>query len=274
LDMLPHDQLIRTIVASETDYMTDRMQAIAERHDNPEGIVIARFGGAVCLYSRTMPWGSFNAVKGISDADIDHLDAIIAHYGALDRKPQFEIVPSLVSQELLSKLAERGFYQSGFHASAVIGTEQYRDADPFDPSGPSIRIEAIGEHDFDRYAAIHCRGTGLPDDGIPHVAANNRVLSGRAGWTHYIAYVEDSPAAAGVMYRTGSVASLTFAATLPEYRNRGLQRQLLLRRILDAGTAGSPLVVGQCAFLSGSHRNMERVGMRLAYVRTNWTMKQ
>jgi len=265
------DALIRTVASAETAYMADRMQAIAERRDNPEGIVIARFGGATCLYSRTMPWGGFNAVKGISDADIDQLDAILDHYQALDRKPQFEIVPSLASQGLLSKLAERGFYQSGFHASTVIGAEECRNE--ADPAEPSIRIEAIGSEDFERYAAIHCRATGLPDDGIPHVAANNRVLSGRAGWTHYIAYVEDSPAAVGVMYRKASVASLTFAATLPEYRNRGLQSQLLLRRIRDAGRAGCRFVVGQCAFLSGSHRNMERVGMRLAYVRTNWTWR-
>ena len=253
---------------SESDYMVDRMQAIAERRDNPEGVVIARFGGAVCLYSRTMPWGSFNTVKGITDADIEQEDAIIAHYRALDRMPQFEIVPALAGRELLRKLADRGFYQSDFHASTVIAAERF--GLRFDRS---VRIEAIGQDGFELYAAIHCKGTGLSEDGIPPVAANNRVLGGRPGWRHYVAYVDDAPAAVGVMYGKAPVASLTFAATLPAYRNLGLQRNLLIHRIREAAASGCRYVVGQCAPLSQSHRNMERVGMKLAYVRATWTMK-
>ncbi|MFB5762130.1 GNAT family N-acetyltransferase [Paenibacillus medicaginis] len=266
--MLPTLQLIEEIEQSEIDYMTDRMQAIQEKPGNPEGVEIHKFGNAVAYYSRTMHWLSFNTVKGLRDQDIDFLDDIIHFYQGKDRRVQFEIVPSLVSQELLMQLAERGFYHSGFHTcmyaqpciSAVQTTE-------------GITIERVQEHEFTDYATIHCRSTGLPDAGVVHVAENNRVLYDRPGWRFYLARCEDVPAAAAVMHIKGRAASLTFAGTLPSYRNQGLHRMLLKKRLEEAALADCSLVVAQCAFLSQSHRNMEHAGMKIGYVKAIWSQR-
>jgi len=260
---------VETIELSEIRYMMDRMAAIESREGNPEGIEIGRFGNSVCLYSKTMPWPSFNAVKGLRDDDVDHLDAIVAFYAERDRKAKFEIVPGLSGPALLEALAKRGFYQSGFH------TSMYVDLMEFDVRGEEnedrVVIKEIAEDGFEAYAAIHCRGTGLSDDGIPHVARNNKVLYGRLGWKFYLAFVDETPAAASVMHMADDVASLTFAATLPQFRSMGLQQKLLLRRLAEAAQNGCRLAVSQCAFLSQSQRNMERVGMRTGYVRTTWS---
>jgi ribosomal protein S18 acetylase RimI-like enzyme len=114
-------------------------------------------------------------------------------------------------------------------------------------------------------------GTGLPDNGIPHVAANNKVLYDRPGWKFFIAQVNGQPTAAAVMRMKDGIASLTFAAILPEFRNRGLHRLLLSRRITEAKRAGCRLVVSQCYFLSQSHRNMERICMKIGYIKALWT---
>ena len=60
--------------------------------------------------------------------------------------------------------------------------------------GNGIVIRAIDKDEFEDYAKVHSRGTGLPDQGIPSVASNNRVLYSRPGWSFYMAYVEDEPA--------------------------------------------------------------------------------
>lgn len=96
-------------------------------------------------------------------------------------------------------------------------------------------------------------------------------MHNRPGWKYFLAYYDKEPAAAGVVYMHEGVASLTFAATLPEYRGRGLHQALIMRRIREAAAQGCRLVAGQCAFLSQSHRNMERAGMKLGYVRTTWS---
>ncbi|MFD2327683.1 GNAT family N-acetyltransferase [Cohnella sp. GCM10020058] len=268
--LLPSLALIRNIEASEIEFMMDRMEAIRDRPGNPEGIEIERFGNAVCFYSKTMPWPAFNTVKGLAEADAEEIDSIVAFYRDKGRAVQFEAVPALASPSLLRKLTEAGFYPSGIHTSMYVQPER-REARQVGPSAGAISIEALREDQLELYAAIHCRGTGLPDAGIPSVAANNRVLHGRPGWQFYLAYVDGVAAAAGVLFTRNNKASFTFAAALPAYRNRGLHGRLLDARIDEAYRRGCDIAVGQCAYLSQSHRNMDRAGMKLGYVRTTWT---
>lgn len=248
--------------------MTDRMLAIKERPGNPEGIEIWQTGQTSCYFSETMPWASFNTVKGFRSEDIEHLDAILEFFQKRGRKAHFELIPSFVDQTLMRALSERGLYQSGFHTSlyATPAFQTYAD-------DAAIRIRMIEADEFEVYARIHCRSTGLSDDGIPHVAGNNRVLYGRAGWFFYIASIDNEPAAVGVMHVSNRIASFTFAATLPEYRRKGLQGRLLSERIHAAAQQKCELIVAQCAFLSQSHRNMEKAGMRIGYVRASWSQR-
>lgn len=275
--MLPDARLIDEIERSEIAYMTDRMKAIRERTGNPEGVDIREFGGAVAYYSETMPWASFNTVKGLRAGDESLLADIDVFYRERGRRPQFEVVPGLTDNGLTRKLDELGYELAGYHTSL------YRDmSEPLVPTKPALQTEGdrgeiairmlLGD-EIDLYAAIHCRAFGLPEDGIRPVAANNGVLLGRPGWTFWLAAVDGRPAAAGVLHLRDGIASCTFAATLPEFRGKGLQRLLLKRRLEEAAAGGCRLMVGQCAFLSQSHRNMERAGMKIGYVRSAWTAR-
>jgi hypothetical protein len=70
------------------------------------------------------------------------------------------------------------------------------------------------------------------------------------------------------------VAYLADASCDPAYRRRGLQLTLLQRRISEAIAAGVDFICSGAAFQSGSHRNMERAGMRVQFVRTIWTERE
>ena len=59
--------------------------------------------------------------------------------------------------------------------------------------------------------------------------------------------------------------------TDPAFRRRGLHSALLVRRLRDARAEGVYFVCGDAEFLSTSHRNMERAGMRLLFLRAIWT---
>ncbi|WP_313731816.1 GNAT family N-acetyltransferase [Cohnella nanjingensis] len=272
--LVPSLALAAEIERSKIGYMSDRMTAIRSREGNPEGVEIRAFGQAVAFYSRTMPWPAFNTVKGLRNGDADALEDILAFYNERGRRPQFEIVPGLADTGLLRRLSELGCELSGYHTSLY--------ADPSTRSIPAgsalgepagITVRELREEEIELYATIHCRGTGLPDDGIRPVAANNRVLFGRPGWKIFLASVHESPAAVGVLHVKDGIASCTFAATLPEYRNRGLQQLLLKRRLEEAAAQGCRLAVSQCAYASQSHRNMERVGMKIGYIRSSWTAR-
>ncbi|CAM4007858.1 GNAT family N-acetyltransferase [Saccharibacillus endophyticus] len=268
----PSTTQIAAIERSEIDYMTDRMLAIQSRPGNPEGVEIRNFGSAVAFTSKTMPWPSFNTVKGITDASIEHLEEILDFYRENEAKVQLEIVPSRVGPDFLRKMSESGLYQSGFHCSLAMTPEQGSMTTSEQGSDiERIAIRKLEADEFELYATLHCRGTGLPDNGISHVRSNNEVLHDREGWNFFAAELDGAPAATAVLFEKEGLASLTFAATLPEFRRQGLQRRLLEHRVTEAFSRPNKLVVGQCAFLSQSHRNMEHVGMKLGYIRTAWT---
>ncbi|MFC0329694.1 GNAT family N-acetyltransferase [Paenibacillus sepulcri] len=259
-------ELADQIEGSEIRYMIDRMTAIRQRDGNPEGIRIRRFGRAAAFCSRTMPWPAFNCVKGLGEEEIPLLPGILDFYEEQGRTPQIEIVPAKTTTALMRRLGELGFAASGFHASFYMKPQL-----PDFTAEPNIRIRALTSDEFDIYARIHCLGFGLGENGIPAIAANNLVLDQRPGWRFFLGFVDEQPAAAGVMHMEDDVASFTFAATLPEYRSRGLQLALLKQRLREAARSSCRLAVGQAAYLSPSHRNMERLGMKLAYTRVAMT---
>ncbi len=91
-------------------------------------------------------------------------------------------------------------------------------------------------------------------------------------WRCYVARVAGVPAAYGALYITSDgVGVCAAAATVPEYRGRGLQTALLRTRIAEADRVGCDLVVAQASPGSTSERNMHRLGLSLAYTSVVWT---
>lgn len=261
--MLLSRDIAELLEQSEMDYMRDRIITMAEMPGNPYGAEMKPFNNALAIYCREMPWPMFNNVKGkLGD---EQLDAIISFYKERNRDFEFQIMPKHADPDLMKKLAQLGFYQSGFHATL------YTEAKLVDGELPQgVTIRALQEDEYMQYAAIHCEATGLSMDGQHYVAENNRILGYRQGWRYYLALSNNEPAAVAVMYVQGKTASCTFAATLPRFRGRGLQLALLRKRISDAYKEGCELVVAQCSYGSISHANMERVGLRLGYSRATW----
>ena len=92
----------------------------------------------------------------------------------------------------------------------------------------------------------------------------------RRNWRLYLATLDGTPAAAGILSVHGSVGYLAAAATAPAFRGAGCQSELIARRIADAHALACELIVGQCEYGSVSHRNMHRAGLRLAYTKAIW----
>jgi GNAT superfamily N-acetyltransferase len=69
------------------------------------------------------------------------------------------------------------------------------------------------------------------------------------------------------------VALFAGSATIPQMRRRGLQAALLRARMQFAADRGCDLAMMVAMAGSGSQRNAERQGFRIAYTRTKWQLK-
>lgn len=86
----------------------------------------------------------------------------------------------------------------------------------------------------------------------------------------FIAELDGQPIATGGLVIAGDVALLAGASTVPAARRQGAQLALLEGRLRYAATHGCTvgMIVTQPG--SGSQRNAERHGFRIAYTRTKW----
>lgn len=96
---------------------------------------------------------------------------------------------------------------------------------------------------------------------------------GLPGWTHYLAFIDDSPAGGAVLCVHGGIALCMVAATDPAFRGRGIQTAFIARRLADAVAVGCDLAATETVEENASPRNFKRAGFTLVVRRDMYRKK-
>jgi hypothetical protein len=265
--LIPSADLIRRALAAENAYTLSRLKVLERLPGNPIGCSYRiSEDGLLAMMARHLPSPAFNSVRGLRDGHEPHIAPLVEWYRANGVAGRFEMVPGHHTAGLGRELAKHGCFHSGFHASTVGEPDlQVRTPD-------SVEVERVSDDaTMERYLDAYMAGWGLPESDHAHFKQNVRPWLHESGWSLYLARVDGKDAAAGTLYMHEGVAYLADAATVPALRRRGAHAALLGRRIADARAAGAGIVCSGAEFLSASHRNMERAGLRLLFVRAIWT---
>ena len=164
---------------------------------------------------------------------------------------------------------ERGYRPIEF--SSVL----YR---PIDPDlrlsasrNDQVKVRLVEENEIELFAQTAFEGwsefTEILDflHELAQVSAHSKSLS-------FIAALKGKPVATGALSITGDVALLAGASTIPAARRQGAQLALLEERLRYAAVHGCTVAMMAANPGSGSQRNAERNGFRIAYTRTKWQL--
>jgi ribosomal protein S18 acetylase RimI-like enzyme len=263
-ELVPSLVRMQRTLAVDISYTVSRMKVLERLPGNPIGIYYRWVDEmAVALMSR-LP--SFSRVVGLRAGHEQHIAELVYWYREHGVKPTFEMVPGHYDESLGRELTRLGFFQSGFHVS-LIG-EPAIAASAADP----ITIEQITTAEaMEDYLDSYVAGWGIAEKDQAQFKFNVRPWLNQAGWSLYVGRLNGQPAAAATLYLKDGVGYLADATTSPAFRRKGFQSALLQRRISDAAAAGMDTVFSGAAPFSTSHRNMERIGMRVQFVRALWT---
>lgn len=259
--------LIHRTIEVDIAYTISRLQVLEQLPGNPIGVAYRRIGDhIVALMARHIPSPSFNRVVGLRGGDERHIAPLVAWYREHGVNARFEIVPGDDDPARGRELVKHGYHQSGFHAALASRAD-----DPIaTPQAADIeRVSTAAT--MEDFLAAYVAGWGFPEKDHPHFKANVRPWLHQPGWSLYLARHDGRPAATATLFLHGKTAYCADATTAPAFRRRGLHSALLHRRISDARAAGVDLITSGAAFLSDSYRNMERIGMRLMFIRAVWT---
>jgi ribosomal protein S18 acetylase RimI-like enzyme len=263
-EIVPCLDRVQRILAVDISYTISRMKVLERLLGNPIEIGYRWVDEtAVALMSR-LP--SFARVIGPRAGQESQIQPLVSWYRDHNIKPTFEMVPGQYDANLGRELARLGFFQSSFHVS-LIGEPA-----TLARSGDQVPIEQITDaSSMEGYLDAYVGGCGIAGKDRAQFKANVRPWLSQPGWSLYLGRANDRPAAAATLYLHDGIGYLADAATHPSFRRRGLHSALLRRRIRDAAASGVDIVFSGATPFSTSHRNMERAGMRVHFIRSLWT---
>jgi GNAT superfamily N-acetyltransferase len=221
----------------------------------------AVFDGIESPITQTFGLGMFDAV---SDADLSRVEGFFRGRGA----PVYHEISPLADLSLFPRLHARGY--EAFEFTSVM----FREIAPL-PARPDSRVTVrrADPSEHQAWAAVAAEGWSEFPELAGQMLELGRITAARAAGAVFFAELEGRPIAAGALSTHGGVALLAGASTIPSARRNGAQLALLDARLRYAAAQGCDLAM-MCALPgSGSQRNAERNGFRIAYTRTKWRLR-
>jgi GNAT superfamily N-acetyltransferase len=222
----------------------------------------AMFDGAGSPLTQTFGVGVF---QPISAAELDQLEEFFQSRGA---DVLHEVCP-LADSSVFTLFGERGYKPIEF--SNVL----YR------PISPDLRLHAarneqikirVNERDeSELWTQTSFEGWSEFPEYADFFRDLAKVFAHSKG-PLFLAEMDGRPIATGAMTIHGDVALLAGASTISDARRQGAQLALLEERLRYAAARGCTVAMMVALPGSGSQRNAERHGFRIAYTRTKWQL--
>jgi len=217
---------------------------------------IAFFGGVTYPANQMVGLGLYGEV---SAGDLDRVEDFFRSRGVASTI----VLSPLAHESLRTLLGERGYRIAEFNSVLV---RRIHSEEPFAlPAG--MTIEKVTAATLKPW--MHALSEGFAQD----IVVLEGVFGGFAalpGALPFLARIEGEVAGGcgGRIIPEARIAALFGTATLPAFRRRGVQTALIAQRLHEAARAGCEYAVVSTHPGSGSQRNMERRGFRLAYTKT------
>jgi GNAT superfamily N-acetyltransferase len=250
--------LARRLDAIAQDYLIARYSGPG----NPMQAQILRSGSVVATKVPFAPTNQLmNTARGLEAAD--ELQILLAFYAETNQPCWVEVspyAPAVVTSALIG---------AGFRVERYAATLY---AAPL-PMGRlhDLEVGEIAAPELDEFLDTLNAGFGTADEQLERLRANQSFWAQVPAWHLFLARVDGRAAGAAVLSIHGDAAYLAAAATLPEYRNLGIQNSLIDARIARARSLGCELVAAQAAWGTSSQGNLQRAGLQMSHVRTLWT---
>jgi len=220
---------------------------------------IAFFGGVSYPVNQIVGMGLHGEVTA---EDVDGVEDFFRSRGVASTV----VVSPLAHESLRAQLGQRGYAIAEFNSVLIRRIDRN---EPF-ALPPGVVVERVTPETLQPWMAAIAQGFAQD------IAVAESVFGGFAalpGALPFLARIEGNVAGGcgGRVIAEARMAALFGTATLPDFRRRGVQTALIAQRLHEAAQAGCEYAVVSTHPGSGSQRNMERRGFRLAYTKVVMT---
>jgi len=233
------------------------------------GFSLLREDGVTAIRADIFPGFSLNRVLGIIEINENFLIRMESFYKGKEGKFALQIPPAVLTDEAKRLLAARGYEYSNSWVTF------YRDTSLSISRGTDLELREIGPECAADYGRILNEVFTFPHEFDEITSCT----LGRKNWITFMAFDGNKPAGSASVFINGASGYLSFGNVLPGYRNRGIQGELLTRRINAARARGVKWLFVDTGEDSKenpnpSYWNILRKGFRLMYNRPNYVKFQ
>jgi GNAT superfamily N-acetyltransferase len=222
------------------------------------------FDGPASPITQTFGLGIFQPP---TPEDLKEMEQFFENYGAAT---QHEVSP-FAGVATLQLLCARAYHPIEVNNVLYRPTELPFETQPAEALTEHIHVRVTGPDRAAVWGEVNARGwTHEHPEFEPFIRDFGTLLVNRENGPRFIAEIDGQPGAAGALALHEGVALLAGAATVPEFRRRGLQTALLEARIRYACEQGCDLAMMVAEPGSNSQRNAQRQGFSIAYTRLKW----
>jgi GNAT superfamily N-acetyltransferase len=224
------------------------------------GGAYAMFDGPQSPLTQTFGLGLFETP---TDRDFAAIEEFFTARGA----PVFHEVSPLADAQTFALLAAHNYQP--FEFTSVLYRPLAEASEGAAATPPNLRVRRAAPEDADLYARTAAEG--WREFGYAEFIDDMaRVYMASDGLDLFLAESDGRAIATGVLSIHGGVAHLAGASTVPDGRRRGAQNALLDHRLRFAAQRGCDVALMGALPGSGSQRNAERHGFRIAYTRVKF----
>lgn len=230
---------------------------------NKQGLILEVNGGAACFsgydsfFSQVVGWGFFSKVPHFKE----ELLAIENFYKSLgQRRVDIELCP-FVGNDLAEFLSQRAYQITELNHVSLLNLESI-----FVVDSPDFLIKIVPLEEWMYWAKMVAIGFGYPgaEDQFVQYAQSKGVIA-------FAVYNKEQIIAGATLAMHAEVCDLGVTSTLPQWRNKGLQKMLLQARLQYAKQQGLLWATVTTEPGSISDLNVQKCGFRCAYTRIKMT---
>ena len=255
-------RLERTEARGNADFVEARAKAFPDRGATWIEVAgaYAMFDGVGSPLTQTFGLGVFEPV---TLAHIETLEHFFRSRGA----DVFHEVCPLADNSVFTLFGERGYRPVEF--SNVLYRPISRDLRLAASINEQVNVRVAEKHEINLWAETASEGwSEFPE--VTEFMLDVGQVSAVSDSLSFLAELDGQPIGTGTLIIADDVALLAGASTVPTARRQGAQLALLEGRLRYAAAHGCTVGMMVAQPGSGSQRNAERHGFRIAYTRTKW----
>lgn len=266
--------LVRRLESSAVATTLSLVDAMRANDPSSPAVGVPMFGGALIV---TGPGRYVNRAMGITldERTPTDIDTLVQFYRDHELPAALEVA-SWSPPTTLAELARRGFRMGWFRAMFALSPHgpMGRALVAAAPSSDSdVRIVAVDDISQDVWMQTYATGFGVLGDDARVISDEFARSSRGCRDTHiFLATIDGQVAGCGALQTADGIGWVGGAATLPQFRRRGVQAALLGHRVELAEALGCDLVAATALPYGQSARNLVHLGFQ--HIQTQVVLEQ